>query len=90
MKKSIALAALLAAAPIASSFAADPSMCMGCHRAGSPTAPDLSGMSADAFTTAINEFKSGARANPTMKAMAMPLSDADIAGLAAHFASMGK
>lgn len=90
MKKSIALAALLAATSLSSAFAADPSMCMGCHRAGSPTAPDLAGMAADKFTTAINDFKSGARSNPTMKAMSMPLSDADIAGLAAHFEAMGK
>ncbi|MCP5230740.1 MAG: cytochrome c [Chromatiales bacterium] len=89
MKKSIALALALSVAPLAS-FAADPSMCMGCHRAGSPTAPDLAGMPADAFTAAMNEYKSGARSNPTMKAMAMPLSDADIAGMAAHFAALGK
>ncbi|MCB1734188.1 MAG: cytochrome c [Gammaproteobacteria bacterium] len=89
MKKIAALALALSVLP-AASFAADPSMCTGCHRAGSPTAPDLAGMPADQFTAAMNEYKSGARSNPTMKAMSMPLSDADIAGLAAHFSALGK
>ncbi len=89
MKKSIMLGLALSVLST-TSFAADPAMCMGCHRAGSPTAPDLAGMSADKFTTAMNEYKDGTRANPTMKAMAMPLNEADIAGMAAHFAALTK
>jgi len=39
---------------------------------------------------AMKDYKSGKRANPIMKNFASPLSDQDIANLAAYYASLKK
>lgn len=71
-------------------------ICGACHGADGnsqiPTNPKLAGQHADYLYKQLRNFKSegGApaeRANPVMGGMAAPLSDADMKGLAAHFAS---
>ncbi|MCB1173130.1 MAG: hypothetical protein KDK39_06180 [Leptospiraceae bacterium] len=79
------LSSLLLSSPL---LAVDPEMCMGCHRPGSPVAPNLIGMPVDHFVAAMMAYKTGERPDPTMKALAMALNDADIAGLAAYFRAL--
>jgi cytochrome c553 len=66
--------------------------CIGCHGAGGkstvPTYPSLQGKDADFMLKNLTDFRSGARANPTMNAMAAGLSDADINDLAAYIDSL--
>jgi cytochrome c553 len=67
--------------------------CVGCHGPngeGVPPNPALAGMSESQFIKAMEDYKSGARANPVMKAFATPLSAADNANLAAYYASLPK
>ncbi|MGZ8209624.1 MAG: c-type cytochrome [Burkholderiales bacterium] len=67
--------------------------CAGCHGAngeGSGPNPALAGMPAAKFVQAMKDYKSGKRANPVMKNFATPLNDADMANLAAHYASLKK
>jgi cytochrome c553 len=67
--------------------------CAGCHGAngeGSGPNPALAGMPEAKFVQAMKDYKSGKRANPVMKNFATPLSDADMANLAAHYASLKK
>jgi cytochrome c553 len=42
------------------------------------------------FVQAMKDYKSGKRANPIMKTFADPLSDQDLANLAAYYASLKK
>ncbi len=51
-----------------------------------PTFPKLAGQHAEYITKQLADFQSGARTDPTMTAMAAPLSQQDIADLAAYFA----
>lgn len=66
--------------------------CAGCHGANGisavPTYPNLAGQKASYMAKQLHDFKSGARNDATMKAMAAPLSDADIENLAAYFESL--
>lgn len=67
-------------------------VCGGCHGptgAGNAALnyPKLAGHDAAYIAKALNDYKSGARANATMKAMTGGLSDADIANLAAYISS---
>jgi cytochrome c553 len=67
--------------------------CAGCHGAngeGVQPNPPLAGMNEHQFIEAINDYKSGKRANPLMKALATPLSDQDNENLAAYYASLKK
>ncbi|HRF61494.1 MAG TPA: c-type cytochrome, partial [Candidatus Competibacter sp.] len=65
--------------------------CAACHGPdGNSTIaqyPKLSGQSADYLVKQLQEFKSGARANPIMLGMVAPLSAQDMEDLAAYFAS---
>jgi len=65
--------------------------CAGCHGADGnstvPTFPSLAGQHAAYLEASLKAFKSGARANPIMKGQAAALSDADMANLAAFYAS---
>ncbi len=62
--------------------------CIGCHGAGGKsmvaTYPSLAGKDAAFVKKNLTDFRSGARDNAVMKAMAAPLSDADIDNLAAY------
>ncbi|HEY2970372.1 MAG TPA: c-type cytochrome [Casimicrobiaceae bacterium] len=65
--------------------------CAGCHGAkgeGKAPNPALAGMKSDDFVQAMKDYKSGKRNNPIMKTFATPLSDQDMANLAAYYASL--
>lgn len=66
--------------------------CMACHGpegiAAIPGYPHLAGQKAAYMMTSLKSFKNGERTNPIMSPMAAPLSDEDIADLAAFFASL--
>ena len=87
------------AAEVAS--AADPAagrakavQCQACHGldgiAKIPEAPNLAGQNEESLVTALNDFRSGARTNEMMSMVAKPLSDVDIANLAAFYHSLGR
>ena len=69
-------------------------MCEGCHGIpGYKTAypdvyhvPKLGGQSTVYLTNALNAYKSGQRKHPSMRGIALSLSDKDIADLAAYYA----
>lgn len=65
--------------------------CAGCHGAngeGKKPYPALAGKSESELVQALQDYKSGKRANPIMKSFATPLSDQDMANLAAYYASL--
>lgn len=66
--------------------------CIGCHGAGGvstlATNPSLKGRSGDFVRKNLTDFRSGARKNPVMNAMAAGLSDADIENLADYIESL--
>ncbi len=66
--------------------------CIGCHGAGAvsvvATYPTLKGRGAGYIRKSLTEYRSGARKNQVMNAMAAGLSDADIDNLAAYIASL--
>ena len=68
--------------------------CAGCHGANgiSPSDiwPNLAGQKEGYLVAQLTAFRDGARKNPMMSPMAAPLSDADIANLAAYYSSLGK
>ena len=70
-------------------------MCQGCHgidgyRMAFPevySVPRLGGQHQAYIVKALQAYKSGARSNPTMRAIAATLSDQDMANLAAYYGS---
>jgi cytochrome c553 len=66
--------------------------CAGCHGAAGisavPTYPNLAGQKEAYMVKQLKAFKDGSRKEPTMNAMTKPLSDADIANLAAYYAGL--
>lgn len=68
--------------------------CAACHGAEGisaiPMYPNLAGQKEAYLLKQLKAFKSGTRKDPVMGPMAMPLSDTDMANLAAYFASLGK
>ena len=68
-------------------------MCQGCHgidgyRMAFPevySVPRLGGQHPTYIVKALQAYKSGARGNPTMRAIASSLSDQDMANLAAYY-----
>lgn len=91
----LALAAGASAQQIGNAEAgrAKASMCMGCHgiegyRITFPEVyhvPRLGGQHQAYIAKALQAYRSGARSNQTMRAIAASLSDADIADLAAYY-----
>lgn len=66
-------------------------LCVGCHGPngqGIPPNPALAGKSEDQLLQALQDYKSGKRANPVMKGMTAALTDQDMANLAAFYASL--
>jgi len=65
--------------------------CAGCHgvdgNSAAPMWPNLAGQSSTYLTKQLNDFKSGARKDATMTAMASPLSETDIDDIATYFSS---
>jgi cytochrome c553 len=72
-------------------------MCIGCHgipgyQASFPEihkVPMISGQNAKYIVAALAAYKKGERKHPTMRAIAVSLSDADMADLAAHYEKHG-
>ncbi len=69
-------------------------MCIGCHgipgyKAAFPEVyqvPMIGGQSAKYIESALNAYKKGDRKNPTMRGIAISLSEQDIADVAAYYA----
>lgn len=74
------------------------SMCIGCHgivgyQATFPEVyrvPMISGQSAKYIVNALNEYKKGERKHPTMRAIADPLTDQDMADVAEFYSTHTK
>ena len=72
-------------------------MCQGCHgipgwRTAYPEVyrvPKIAGQHSAYFVKALQDYKSGARTHPSMRAIAASLSDADMANIAAYYAQLG-
>jgi cytochrome c553 len=72
-------------------------MCIGCHgiigyQASFPEVhkvPMISGQGAKYIVAALNAYKKGERKHPTMKGIAITLTDADMADLAAYYEKHG-
>lgn len=66
-------------------------VCAACHGVDGnsmvPNWPKLAGQHASYITKQLADFKAGGRTDPTMSPMAAPLSDQDVADLAAYFSS---
>jgi cytochrome c553 len=66
--------------------------CAACHGAKgiSPMGlyPNLAGQKGQYTAKQLNDFRSGARKDPTMQAMVASLSDDDVANLSAYYASI--
>jgi cytochrome c553 len=73
-------------------------MCIGCHgvtgyRTAFPDVyrvPKIGGQSPTYIVKALEEYKSGARSHPSMRAIAGSLSPQDMADLAAYYGGGGK
>ena len=67
-------------------------MCASCHGANGisnvPMYPNLKGQKAMYVVKQLRAFKDGTRKDPVMAGMAAPLSDADMANLAAYYESL--
>jgi cytochrome c553 len=65
--------------------------CAACHGAngeGKDPYPALAGKAESELVQALQDYKSGKRKNAIMKGLANPLSDQDMANLAAYYASL--
>jgi cytochrome c553 len=86
----LAIAAGPATAGDAALGAQKAAVCGACHgMTGSsvnPEWPSLAGQPASFIVGQLQQFRDGTRVNPLMTPMAAPLSDADMADLAAYFA----
>ncbi len=66
--------------------------CAGCHGtkgiSAVPNYPNLAGQKEAYIVKQLKAFKAKTRTDPTMNAMAAPLSDADMANVAAYFSGL--
>jgi cytochrome c553 len=101
MKKSLVLTLAVTALFVAPSVSAGDAaagqakaktICASCHGpdgiSAIPNYPNLKGQKEAYLKKAMTDFKTGARKDPTMSAMAAPLTDEDIANLAAYYSSL--
>ena len=67
--------------------------CIGCHGANGisavPLYPNLAGQKEQYLISSMKSYRDGERKNRIMSPMAKPLSDEDIADLAAYYAGLG-
>lgn len=63
-------------------------MCHGANGEGTQMGTKLAGEDPAKFIAAMADYKSGKKDNAMMKMQANPLSDADVANLAAYYASL--
>jgi cytochrome c553 len=100
----VAAAAMSTAAAAQGATAGDPGkgrdkvqMCQGCHgiegwRTAYPEVypvPRIAGQHQAYLVKALQEYKSGARSHPSMRAIAATLSDKDMADIAAYYTQTG-
>lgn len=100
MKKAILLGVMLASSAVPATAAdavagkTKSAMCAACHGANGisavPMYPNLAGQKEMYLVKQLKDFKSGKRNDPVMQPMSAGLSDADIANIAAYYASLGK
>lgn len=68
-------------------------VCAACHGQNgismNPAWPNLAGQKEEYIVIQLRAFRAGTRTNPLMSPQAAPLSDTDIANLAAYFSSLG-
>jgi len=87
----LALSAQVNAADIAAGKA-KAAVCAACHGANgisvNPMWPNIAGQKDQYLLKQLKAFKSGERKDPLMSPQAAALSDADMANLAAYFASL--
>ncbi len=81
------------AADIVAGKAKADQVCASCHGADgvktvAPEYPKLAGQHADFLKRALLDYQKGSRKNPTMMAMAGPLTRVEIDNLSAYFASL--
>ena len=87
-----------AAAGSGASIEAKVAMCMGCHnirgyQASFPEVhkvPMIAGQNAKYIAAALNAYKNGDRKHPTMRGIAMSLTDQDVATISAYYESLPK
>ena len=88
----LAAASNMAFAADAAAGKAKTATCAGCHGAKGisaiPIYPNLAGQKEAYLVKQIKNFKEGVRKDPTMNAMTKPLSDTDIANIAAFYAGL--
>lgn len=88
----LATAANVASAGDVAAGKAKAASCGGCHGANGvsavPTYPNLAGQKEAYLVKQMKAFRDGTRTDPTMNAMAKPLSDADIANISAFYTSL--
>ena len=91
----IATAALISVPAFAADVAAGQAKtatCVACHGPDgisiAPNYPNLKGQKEAYLAKAIKDFRDGVRKDPTMNAMAAPLTDDDIANIAAYYSSL--
>jgi len=95
MALALATAGAAYAAGSASAGKQKSSMCAGCHgiemyRTAFPdvySVPKLGGQHPAYIVKALNEYKSGNRSHPSMRAIAASLTEQDMADLAAYYGS---
>jgi cytochrome c553 len=89
---SLAAAGTVQAAGDAEAGKAKSAACAACHgvdgNSAAPNFPKLAGQHADYTAKQLAEFKSGERKDFIMNGMAAPLSEQDMADLAAYYASL--
>lgn len=88
-----AISAAAQAAGNAQAGKAKAGACVGCHGAngeGVAPNPPLAGKTENELFQAMKDYKSGKRANATMKMMAGQIKDQDMPDVAAYFASLKK
>lgn len=96
MKYIVLLSALLLSAPALTADKeagkAKSTTCVACHGSNGisaiPMYPNLAGQKEAYLAIALKAYRDGTRKNMVMGPMAKPLSDEDIANLAAYYASL--
>ncbi|TCK19511.1 cytochrome c553 [Thiogranum longum] len=86
------LSASISMAGDAAAGKAKAATCAGCHGANgvsaNPLWPNLAGQKDAYLAKQLKAFRDGSRTDPTMSAMAKPLTDADIDNLATYFSGL--
>ena len=92
----VSVAVLVSGAAVAGDAAAGKTkaaVCAGCDGAegvsGNPLWPNLAGQKEAYIVKQLKALREGTRTDPMMSPMAKPLTDDDIANLAAYFSSLG-